>query len=159
MRQPLKIVGVFRHLVAGDHRCWLERLERVERGDPFTPALRVGLGKIGVNAVVDDVPGHDAANSCSCIALTISRVATAFARGLGGEKRVDEDGVPRTGNEGRGVRDPHQMLFAGRHIATETGARTREHIPGQGGVRGFDWSHRGVRVVMRVLTCTPICPW
>jgi hypothetical protein len=53
------IVAVFRHLVAGDDGCRLQSREFVERGDPFESALRVSLGKIRVNSVVDDIPRND----------------------------------------------------------------------------------------------------
>jgi hypothetical protein len=45
--------------VPGDDSSRVERLESIERGDPFAPALRGGLGKIGMNSVVDDVSADE----------------------------------------------------------------------------------------------------
>jgi len=53
------IVVVFRHLVPGDHGLRFQSLKLVERGNPLKPALRIGLAKIGMDAVVDRIPGDD----------------------------------------------------------------------------------------------------
>ena len=49
-------------LVPGDHRPRVEGLDRVQRGDPVAPSLRVGLGEVEVNVVVGGVAGDDEAD-------------------------------------------------------------------------------------------------
>src|SRR2546425_3087895 len=44
-----------RSLMSGDHSAWVERLDRVERRDPLTAGLPVGLGEPPVDALVGGV--------------------------------------------------------------------------------------------------------
>ena len=53
------IIGVFRYFVPGDHGQRFQALELVERGNPFKPALPVGLGKIGMNSIIDGIATND----------------------------------------------------------------------------------------------------
>src|ERR1700730_17506029 len=53
------IIGVFRYFVPGDHCQRIQGLELVECGNPFKPALPIGLAKIGMNSVIDDIATND----------------------------------------------------------------------------------------------------
>src|SRR3989442_9925224 len=58
----LGAVVVPRSLMSGDHSAWLKCLDRVEGGNPRAARLRIGLGKIQVDAVVGGVTRYDQAN-------------------------------------------------------------------------------------------------
>jgi len=53
------IIGIFRYFVPGDHCQRIQGLELVERGNPFKPALPVGLAKIGMNSIIDGIATND----------------------------------------------------------------------------------------------------
>src|SRR6266446_8508112 len=57
----LGAVVVPRSLMSGDHSAWLKCLDRVEGGNPRAARLRIGLGKIQVDAVVGGVTRYDQA--------------------------------------------------------------------------------------------------
>src|SRR6202040_1138787 len=54
-----RIIRVFRYFVSGDHCNRIQGLELVERGNPFKPALPVGLAEKGMNSIVDRIAGSD----------------------------------------------------------------------------------------------------
>lgn len=60
-----RVVVVVGDLVPGDHGAGCERVELVERVDPFQSRLRVGLGEAGMDAVVDHVAGRDQPDRCN----------------------------------------------------------------------------------------------
>lgn len=64
-------------LMAGDHRPWVEGLDRVERGDPVSPFFRVGLGEVQVNVVVSSVASDDEADVGHVQAARLVRVGVA----------------------------------------------------------------------------------
>ena len=68
------IIVVFRHLVPGDHGFRFQGLKLVERGDPLKPALGVGLAEIGMNSVVDGVPGNNQSDRRDVQAGGVSRI-------------------------------------------------------------------------------------
>jgi hypothetical protein len=67
---------------------------------------------------------------------------------LDGHQRVDEDGVPLAGDEGRRYRRPQPLLRAWRQVAGDNGyARRYKHVPAQRNVSRFDVSHMIVSFV------------
>ena len=48
--------------MSGHHSAWVERLNFVERRDPFSAALNIRLGDVEMNVVVGGVPGDHQAN-------------------------------------------------------------------------------------------------
>ena len=69
-----RIVVILRHLVPGDHGFRLQGFKLVERGNPLKPALRVGLAKIGMDAVVDSIPAHNESDRRDVQACGMSRI-------------------------------------------------------------------------------------
>src|SRR5260370_11602696 len=69
-----RIVVILRHLVPGDHGFRLQGFKLVERGNPLKPALRVGLAKIGMDAVVNSIPAHNESDRRDVQACGMSRI-------------------------------------------------------------------------------------
>src|SRR5580700_6606322 len=55
----LGIVIVLRHLMPGNDRARVQRLDLVKRSDPLNPGLLIRLDKVWMNAIVNRVTGHD----------------------------------------------------------------------------------------------------
>src|SRR6202040_3616650 len=53
------IIAIFRYFVPGDHCQRIQGLKLVERGNPFKPALPIGLAKIGMNSIIDGIASSD----------------------------------------------------------------------------------------------------
>jgi hypothetical protein len=69
-----RIIVIARRLVPGDYGLRLEIFKLIERGDPLQSALRVGLTKVRMNSVVDDIPANNQANGGDMQACGVSRI-------------------------------------------------------------------------------------